>query len=187
MRSFIFGILIACFCFPALADHHFKDAAKEKAKEEIKEQILDPLREKVDKIIQTKEKIDAGKQKVADLKQAIKDAMLELQARWNAFKQEIIDEIKQAGKDKAAEKIAERGAEMQARIDCIRECLEKLAAIRDSVEEIKNWVDAAPDLPQGWHFVIFRETEDGLKVVVERPAPVQQPEIRYFIPTRRRR
>jgi hypothetical protein len=176
MRTLILFLAVT-FAVPALADEPFKDAAKEKAKEAIKAQILDPLQEKIDRIIEVKTSIEDGKAKVAAAKEAIQKAIDDLKQQWADLKAKIVAEIKSAAKDKAAEKIAERIAEIQAKIDCIRECLAKLQGIKDSIDEIKAWVDATPDLPVGWSMVIFRTTEDGPKPVVVRPKAVTLPAV----------
>lgn len=176
MKTLVLFLAFTCASF-ACADEPFKDAAKEKAKEAIKVKILDPLQEKIDRIIEVKTSIEDGKAKVAAAKEAIQKAIDDLKQQWNDLKAQIVAEIKSVAKEKAAEKIAERIAEIQAKIDCVRECLAKLQGIKDSIDEIKAWVDATPDLPVGWSMVIFRQTEDGPKPVVVRPKAVTLPAV----------
>ena len=187
MKTLILFIAVACVT-PAIADEPVKDAIKTKARAAIKEKFLDPLQEKIDRIIEVKASVEEGKAKIDAVKTEIREAILSLQQQWIDLKAQIVAEIKSVAKDKAAEKIAERVAEIQAKIDCIRECLAELQAIKDSIGAIKAWVDATPELPAGWSMVIFRQTEGGPKPVVVRPEastlPVY-PVLRPVVPTYR--
>lgn len=134
----------------------------------IKESLVDQLKEKVqakiDEIIAKKERAEAAKAKIDAVKAAI-DARIE----------ELKQDIKEFLVEKKKQQIKERAAEIQETVDAIKEVIARLQGIKEKIAEVKAWVDAAPELPQGWGMVIFRPTDDGPKAVVVRPEAVTLP------------
>ena len=145
-----------------IVDSPAKDAVKEK----VVSQLIDNVREKVDAILDAKAKADAVREKIAAAKKEIADKIAGLKQQ---IKEDLIAQKK--------EQVKARVEEIKAKVDAAKEAIAQLQAIADKFNSIKSWVDATPELPEGWVMAILRPSNGGLKPVVVRPDSVTLPSL----------